>query len=116
MLYRENGQFKASYRADQQIFPIRQDRIGVILLLLAAFVVVPLVAGSYWFNAILIPFLIFALAATMPIGWARGSELEETATFAGGHIVRLEDRYAPAEIERIDAYVREHGAKLGIAG
>jgi hypothetical protein len=42
-------------------------------------------------------------------------ELEETATFAGGHIVRLEDRYAPAETERIDAYVREHGAKLGIA-
>ena len=26
MLYRENGQFKSSYRADQQIFPIRQER------------------------------------------------------------------------------------------
>lgn len=24
MLYRENGQFKTSYRADQQIFPIAQ--------------------------------------------------------------------------------------------
>jgi branched-chain amino acid transport system permease protein len=63
MIYRETGQFKTSYAADQQIFPIRQDRVGVILLLVAAFVVVPLVAGNYWLNAILIPFLIFALAA-----------------------------------------------------
>ena len=39
MLYRENGQFKSSYRADQQIFPILQDRIAIGLLLLAAFVV-----------------------------------------------------------------------------
>ena len=63
MIYRETGQFKTSYAADQQIFPIRQDRVGVILLLVAAFVVVPLAAGNYWLNAILIPFLIFALAA-----------------------------------------------------
>ena len=28
MLYRENGQFKTSYRADQQLFPILQDRIA----------------------------------------------------------------------------------------
>jgi branched-chain amino acid transport system permease protein len=63
MLYRETGQFKTSYAADQQIFPIRQDRIGVLALLVIAFVAVPLFAGSYWFNAILIPFLIFSLAA-----------------------------------------------------
>ncbi len=63
MFYRETGQFKTSYAADQQIFPIRQDRVGMALLLVAAFVVVPLFAGNYWFNAILIPFLIFALAA-----------------------------------------------------
>jgi hypothetical protein len=31
MLYREAGQFKATYAEDQQIFPIRQDRIGVAL-------------------------------------------------------------------------------------
>jgi hypothetical protein len=29
MLYRENGQFKTSYRADLQIFPIRQDRWSI---------------------------------------------------------------------------------------
>jgi branched-chain amino acid transport system permease protein len=63
MLYRETGQFKTSYAADQQIFPIRQDRVGMTLLLVVAFIGVPLFAGNYWFNAILIPFLIFALAA-----------------------------------------------------
>jgi len=63
MLYRENGQFKASYRADQQIFPIRQDRIALVALLLIAFVLVPLSAPEYLFRAILIPFLILSLAA-----------------------------------------------------
>jgi branched-chain amino acid transport system permease protein len=63
MLYRENGQFKTSYRADQQIFPILQDRIAIGLLLLVAFVAVPLGADEYTLRAILIPFLILALAA-----------------------------------------------------
>ena len=40
MLYRENGQFKSSYRADEQIFPILQDRIAIGLLLVVAFVIV----------------------------------------------------------------------------
>ncbi len=62
MLYREAGQFKVAYAADQQLFPIRQDRIVVIALIVAAFGVVPLVADQYWFSAILIPFLIFSLA------------------------------------------------------
>ena len=63
MLYREAGQFKSSYAEDQQIFPIRQDRIGVGLFLAFAFVVVPLIGDQYWLSAILTPFLIFALAA-----------------------------------------------------
>ena len=63
MLYRENGQFKTSYAADQQIFPITQDRIGMLALLVFAFVGVPLLADEYLFRAILIPFLILALAA-----------------------------------------------------
>ncbi len=63
MLYREAGQFKSTYASDGQIFPIRQDRIGLALLLAVAFVVVPFVASPYFFSAILIPFLIFALAA-----------------------------------------------------
>src|SRR5215831_19379145 len=63
MLYRENGQFKTTYQRDQQIFPILQDRIGIALLLLVAFVLVPLSASEYLFRAILIPFLILSLAA-----------------------------------------------------
>ena len=62
MLYREAGQFKTTYSADQQVFPIRQDRIAVVVLLIVAFVVVPLVANQYWLSAILTPFLILALA------------------------------------------------------
>jgi len=63
MLYRENGQFKSSYRADQQIFPILQDRIAIGLLLAVAVVAVPLFASQYLLQAIFIPFLILSLAA-----------------------------------------------------
>ncbi|MBL8303684.1 MAG: branched-chain amino acid ABC transporter permease [Ideonella sp.] len=63
MLYRENGQFKTSYRDDQQVFAILQDRIGVWLLIAFAVFGVPLLADEYLFRAILIPFLILSLAA-----------------------------------------------------
>ncbi|OQW88096.1 MAG: branched-chain amino acid ABC transporter permease [Rhodoferax ferrireducens] len=63
MFYRENGQFKTSYRADQQILPIAQDRVAMGLILAVAFVAVPLLASDYMFQAILIPFVIMALAA-----------------------------------------------------
>ena len=63
MLYRENGQFKTSYRSDSQIFPIAQDRIAIGSLLALAVFGVPLLADEYLFRAILIPFLILALAA-----------------------------------------------------
>ena len=62
MLYREAGQFKATYAEDQQIFPIRQDRIAVLLMLAVAYLLVPFFANEYWLSAILTPFLIFALA------------------------------------------------------
>ena len=63
MIYREAGQFKTSYASDQAVFPIVQDRVLVGVAALAAFVGVPLVANEYWLQAILIPFLIYALAA-----------------------------------------------------
>jgi branched-chain amino acid transport system permease protein len=63
MLYRENGQFKTSYGTDQQVFPITQDRVAIVVLLAAAVLLVPLLADEYMFRAILIPFLILALAA-----------------------------------------------------
>ena len=63
MIYREAGQFKISYGADQAIFPIAQDRVFLAALVIVAFGVVPLIANDYWFQAILIPFLVYALAA-----------------------------------------------------
>ncbi|RMW97556.1 branched-chain amino acid ABC transporter permease [Allofranklinella schreckenbergeri] len=63
MFYRENGQFKTSYRADQQILPIRQDRIAMGLLLAIAFIGVPFLASDYLFLSILLPFVIMSLAA-----------------------------------------------------
>ena len=43
-------------------------------------------------------------------------DLEETATFDGDVIVRLEDRYDAANRALIDDYVAAHGAKLGLTG
>ena len=63
MIYREAGQYKTTYLNDSQIFPIAQDRYAVAALLVLAFVAIPLFASPYLFSAILIPFLIFSLAA-----------------------------------------------------
>src|SRR5512147_3278070 len=63
MLYRENGQFKSSYGSDQQMLPILQDRVFMVLLLAFAFIAVPFVISDYVFLSLLIPFLILTLAA-----------------------------------------------------
>lgn len=62
MFYREAGQFKTDYASDQAIFPILQDRIGLAIILIAAFAI-PLTDNDFLINAVMIPFLIFALAA-----------------------------------------------------
>ncbi len=87
MFYREAGQFKSSYEADGQIFPIRQDRIGIALLVALAFIVVPMTATPYFFSAILIPFLIFSLAAlglNLLTGYAGQLSLGSAAFMAVG--------------------------------
>jgi len=63
MFYREAGQFKSRYVDDQAIFPIAQDRWFVIGVVAFAFVIVPLIADEYWLQAVLIPILIYSLAA-----------------------------------------------------
>src|SRR6478735_10105666 len=63
MLYREAGQFKTSYTADSAIFPILQDRIGIIVILAVAYIAVPATHNDFLINAVMIPFLIFALAS-----------------------------------------------------
>ena len=63
MLYREAGQFKTSYAADQALLPILQDRIGLVVILAIAFIGIPLFANNFFIGTIMIPFLVFALAA-----------------------------------------------------
>ena len=62
MLYREAGQFKTSYQSDQSVFPILQDRIGIVLIIVLAYALV-FARNDFFLNAMMIPFLIFALAA-----------------------------------------------------
>ena len=63
MFYREAGDFKTSYVDDNQTFPIKFDRYRYYAVLAVAFLVVPFVINDYWANAILLPFLIYAIAA-----------------------------------------------------
>jgi len=63
MFYREAGDFKTSFDADNQTFPIAFDRYAYWLLLAVAFLLVPFLINDYWANALLIPFLIYAIAA-----------------------------------------------------
>src|SRR3954468_6493565 len=63
MLYREAGQYKTNYAADVSVFPLREDRIGMGIILVLAFCVVPFVSNDFMLQAVLIPFLIFSLAA-----------------------------------------------------
>ncbi|WP_163267457.1 branched-chain amino acid ABC transporter permease [Chelativorans alearense] len=63
MLYRTAGQFKTSYAADHALFPVRQDAILLGVVLVFAFVILPLTASEFAFRALLIPVLIYALAA-----------------------------------------------------
>jgi branched-chain amino acid transport system permease protein len=63
MLYRESGQFKTNYKADSAIFPILQDRIAIMFYLAVAFIVIPIYGSSFFIDSMMIPFLIFTLAA-----------------------------------------------------
>ena len=68
MFYREAGQFKTSYAEDLQAFPIREDKIGVIIWLAIAYLFVPVfgIPGldfDFAMNAILIPVAIFTITA-----------------------------------------------------
>ena len=61
MFYREAGQFKTTYAADHAVFPIRQDRIGLALIVGAA-LALPFLSSEFFLSSIMTPFLIFALA------------------------------------------------------
>jgi branched-chain amino acid transport system permease protein len=87
MIYREAGQFRTSYAADQALFPIRQDRLFVFAVAILAFLVVPLLASEYLLRAILIPFLILAIAAVglnLLVGYCGQISLGSAAFMAVG--------------------------------
>ncbi|MEK6205815.1 MAG: branched-chain amino acid ABC transporter permease, partial [Amylibacter sp.] len=63
MLYREAGDFKTTYAKDQQTFPIAFDRWGYYLIIAVAVLVVPFMLNEYWTNAVVLPFLIYAIAS-----------------------------------------------------
>jgi branched-chain amino acid transport system permease protein len=63
MIYRESGDFKTSYAEDNQTFPIMFDRYGFYIVLLIGALIIPFVLNDYWANSILIPFLIYSIAA-----------------------------------------------------
>ncbi|WP_420585596.1 branched-chain amino acid ABC transporter permease [Ruegeria sp.] len=63
MFYREAGDFKTSYIDDSQTFPIKFDRYRYYVVLAVAFGIIPFIINDYWANALLLPFLIYAIAA-----------------------------------------------------
>ena len=98
MIYREAGQFRVTYAADQRIFPIVQDRVSMALLLAAAFVGVPLLASDYALSALLIPLLVLALAAlglNILTGYA-GQFARVGGVHGGGRVRGLQPPAPPA--------------------
>lgn len=87
MIYREAGQFFTSYAQDRQLLPLRQDRIGMVVMLVVAFAVVPFAANAYWLSAILIPWLILSLVAlgqNILMGYAGQLSLGSAGFMAAG--------------------------------
>src|SRR5215469_10314183 len=87
MIYREAGQFRTSYAADQAVFPVFQDRLFLWAIALGAFFVVPFIASEYLLRAILVPFLILGIAAVglnLLVGYCGQISLGSAAFMAVG--------------------------------
>ena len=63
MFYRETGNFHTSYAADQQTFPLHFDRWAAGAAVAVALFVVPFVINDYWEKSVLVPFLVWSMAA-----------------------------------------------------
>ena len=66
MFYREAGDFKTTYAKDMQAFPIRQDKIGMMIWAVIAFVFIPIfglpgLEYGFAMKAIILPVMIFTL-------------------------------------------------------
>ena len=62
MFYREAGQYKTTYAADMAVFALREDRIGLGIVIALAYGLA-FIGNNFLLQAVLIPFLIFSLAA-----------------------------------------------------
>lgn len=63
MLYREAGDFKTSYASDQQTFPIKSERWLFWAFTAVIFLVIPFFINDYWNKAVLVPLLVWSMAA-----------------------------------------------------
>jgi len=87
MLYQEAGQLSTTYAAQRRTFRLRQDRLGLWLLLAFAFIAVPWLGNDYWFSAILVPLLVLSLAGlglNLLTGYAGQLSLGSAAFMAVG--------------------------------
>ncbi len=63
MFYRESRRILEGYLQDRSLLPLQQDRWFVYALLVVMLFIVPRIGDDYWLSAILIPLMIFSLAA-----------------------------------------------------
>ncbi len=87
MFYREAGQYASSYAQDRQLLTLRQDKLGMLILMAIGFVATPLWASDYWISAIMIPWLILALVAlgqNILMGYAGQLSLGSAGFMAAG--------------------------------
>ena len=122
MFYRETGQFRSSYLADQAIVPLKQDQILWWLALVFA-LVVPHVLTQYWITAILIPTLCLGLAAlglNIITGYAGQLSLGASAFMSVGGFatynicIRLPDLPFPIAIVLAGIITACFGAIIGL--
>ena len=105
MIYRESGQFKTNYKADQAILPIFQDKIAMALLMLFAFVVIPFIADDYWLSSILIPFLALSLGLNVLTGYAGQISLGTAAFMAVGAFAAYNLQVRVPEVPFLIAFI-----------
>jgi len=108
VFYREAGQFKTSYESDQAILSIPQDRWFVGGLLIIAYLVVPAVSNEYMLQALLIPFLVFAMAAiglNLLVGYAGQLSLGTGGFMAVGAYMTYKFTTAWPEMDIVVAFL-----------
>ena len=87
MFFQESGQFSLNYLQDNRSLRLWQQRLGLWLLLIAAYTLVPWLGNDYWFSAILTPFLVLSLAGlglNLLTGYAGQLSLGSAAFMAVG--------------------------------